>query len=154
MLSIDKIKAVWSVFQQGKSVTDPNAWRGHQVTANMIAGLLFAIVNLLRVCGYDFGIDMQTCADIAVGLLAAINLGITVASSANHGLPTSTVREAQPSMPSPEQPAEEEPTSVQAEESPDAGRRNANPSIDDDVRARALEWAKQHASTNVFTNDA
>jgi hypothetical protein len=121
----------------------------------MIAGLLFAIVNLLRVCGYDFGIDMQTCADIAVGLLAAINLGITVASSANHGLPTSAVREAQQALPSSEQPAEEEePTSVQAEESPDAGRGNANPSIDDDVRARAAEWARQHTATNVFTNDA
>lgn len=154
MLSIEKMKSLWVVFQQGKAVADPSAWRGHQVTANMIAGLLFAIVTLLKSFGYDFGIDMQTCADISIGLLAAINLGITIAASKDHGLPSGAVREAEPTVSSAEEPAKEESASVQDVNTSVAERGTTNPSIDDDVRARAAEWVKQHSATNGLSNDA
>lgn len=151
---LDKLKALYAVFQQGKAVANPDALRNHQVSANMIAGLLFAIVTLLKCFGYDFGIDMQTCADIAVGLLAAINLGITVASSPKHGLPATPVRESEQTLPSVEQPAEEEPANVQVEVTPVVERGSAVSAIDDDVRARALEWARRHTATNIPANDA
>jgi len=151
---LDKLKALYAVFQQGKAVANPDALRNHQVSANMIAGFLFAIVTLLKCFGYDFGIDMQTCADISVGLLAAINLGITVASSTKHGLPSGAVREAEQTLPSTEQPAAEAPTNVQADVTSDAGRGDATPTIDEDVRARATEWARQHSATNNLSNNA
>jgi hypothetical protein len=154
MLSIEKIKALYSVFKAGEEVADKKKWVGHQISANMIAALLFAIVSLLRSFGYDFGIDMQTCADIAIGLLSAINIGINIATSKDHGLPSGAVRETEQTVRSDEQPAEEKPANVQAEIAPDAGRGIVNASIDDDVRARALEWARQHSTTNGLSNDA
>jgi hypothetical protein len=149
-----KMKALWEVFQAGKSVSDPKAWKLHQVSANAIAALLFAIVQLGKAFGYDFGIDMQTCADIAIGVLAIANVGFTVATTKHIGLPSSTVREAEQTLPSAEQPAKEEPVSVQAESTSDVGRGNVTPSINDDVRARAIKWAREHSATNGLSNDA
>jgi hypothetical protein len=150
----DKLKALYSVFEAGKSVADPAKWKLHQISANAIAALLFAIVQLGKAFGYDFGIDMQTCADIAIGILAIANVGLTVATTKHIGLPPGAVRETEPTVPSDEQPAEEKPTSVQTEIAPDAGRGIVNASIDDDVRARALEWARRHSATNGLSNDA
>jgi hypothetical protein len=151
---LEKIKAIWTVFEAGKSVSDPKAWKMHQVSANAIAALLFAIVQLGKACGYDFGIDMQTCADIAIGLLAIANVGFTVATTKHIGLPSGTVREAEPPMRGDGQTAKEESTQVQATGAPDAGRGNDDSSIDDDVRARAIKWAREHSSTNGLSNDA
>jgi hypothetical protein len=53
-----------------------------------------------------------------------------------------------------EQAATEEPPKVQAQITPDVGRGKTDSSIDDDVRARALEWARQHSATNGLSNDA
>jgi hypothetical protein len=151
---LSKLKAFYAVFQAGQAVADKQKWRTHQISANAIAALLFAIVQLGKVCGYDFGIDMQTCADISIGILALANVGFTVATSKEHGLPAGAVREAESPVPSVEQPAEEKPAEVQAEVTPDSGRAMANTSIDDDLRARALEWARQHSATNGLANDA
>jgi hypothetical protein len=151
---MEKIKALYTVFKAGEEVADKQKWVGHQISANMLAALLFAVVSLLRSFGYDFGIDMQTCADIAIGLLSAINVGINIATSKDHGLPSGAVRETEQTVRSDEQPAAQIGTNVQGEVTPDVGRGIANTSIDDDVRARALEWARQHSATNSLSNDA
>jgi hypothetical protein len=151
---MEKIKALYTVFKAGEEVADKQKWVSGQIGANTIAALLFAIVSLLKVFGYDFGIDMQSCADIAIGLLSAINIGISIATSKGHGLPSTPVREAESPVPSTEQPAEEEPVEVQNVNTSDVGRADATPSIDDDVRQRAIEWARQHSATNSLSNDA
>jgi len=151
---LEKIKALYAVFQAGKSVADPAKWKLHQVSANAIAALLFAIFQLARVFGYDLGIDMQTCADIAIGILAIVNVGLTVATTKHIGLPSGAVRETEPSVRSAEQAAAEEPTSVQAEITPDVGRGNVDSSIDDDVRTRAIKWTREHSATNGLSSDA
>lgn len=152
---LDKLKALYSVFEAGKSVTNPAAWKMHQVSANMIAAFLFAIVTLLKAFGYDFGIDMQTCADISIGLLSLVNVGLTVATTKHIGLPTSTVRETQPTVSSvdtTEQPATEVATDEAMPSVSEAPVQQS--SIDDATRQRAIAWARQHAATNVFQNDA
>lgn len=154
MLSIQKMKALYSVFQAGKSVADPAKWKLHQLSANAIAAFLFALVQLAKAFGYDLGIDMQTCADIAIGVLALVNVCLTVASTKHIGLPSGKVREAESHV-SGNEPAEpEESTEVQAEDAPDSGRGTASSTIDDDVRNRAIEWARQHSATNGLSNDA
>jgi hypothetical protein len=154
MLSMEKMKALYTVFKAGEEVADKRKWVSGQIGANTVAALLFAIVSLLKAFGYDFGIDMQSCADISIGLLSAINIGISIATSKHHGLPTAPLRDAESPVPSTEQPAKEEPAQVQDGNTSDVGRGNVNTSIDDDVRKRALEWARQHSATNSLSNDA
>ena len=154
MLSMQKIKALYTVFKAGEEVADKQKWVSGQIGANTIAALLFAIVSLLKAFGYDFGIDMQSCADIAIGLLSAINIGISIATSKHHGLPTASRTGAESPVPSTEQPTKEETAQVQDVNTSDMGRGNVNTSIDDDVRKRAAEWVRQHSATNGLSNDA
>ena len=140
--------------QAGKAVDDPKAWKLHQVSANAVAAFLFALVQLAKVMGYDFGVDMQTCADIAIGILAIANVGLTVATTDKLGLPTTPVREAEPPVSSPEQPTKEESSAVQVEDTSDDKRGDVVSTIDDDVRARAIAWAREHSATNGLANDA
>lgn len=154
---LDKLKAFYAVFEAGKTVANKQAWRTHQVSANAIAAFLFALVSLAKVFGYDFGIDMQTCADIGIGALALINTGITVATSSHLGikpsLPPAPVREAQPSVPSPseaEAPVDvaDEPEAVQPVSEAPAEQPSAD-AIDEATRQRAIEWVKRHSVTAV-----
>jgi hypothetical protein len=135
--------------QAGESVDNPKAWKAHQVSANMVAAFLFALVQLAKAFGYDFGIDMQTCADIAIGVLALVNVGLTVATTKHIGLPAGAVREAESSVPSVEQPAEEKP----AEVSPVSDSEVRQSSIDDDTRQRAIAWAREHSKPIVSVDN-
>lgn len=155
----EKLKALWAVMQAGKSVDDPKAWRTHQVSANAIAAFLFALVSLAKAMGYDLGIDMQTCADIAVGVLAITNVGLTVATSHHLGvkpsMPATPVREAESPVRSVEQTAESHTEVATDEAVSSVSVADVQPtSIDDDTRARAIAWAREHSATNGLQNDA
>lgn len=152
---LDKLKALWAVFQTGQTVVDKQKWRGHQISANAIAAFLFALVQLGKAWGYDFGIDMQACADISIGLLALANVGFTVATSSAHGLPATPVRDAESPVPSAEQTAESNTEVATDETVPSVRVADVQPtSIDDDTRARAIAWAREHSATNGLQNDA
>jgi hypothetical protein len=151
---LEKMKALMSLFKQGSAVADPAKWKNRQISATMLAGLIIAIVQLARAFGYEIPIDTDTATAIAGGFIAVFNTVFTVVTSKHVGLPTSTVRETKQALPSDEQPAEEESATVQVEATSNDGRGVINTSVDDDVRARAIEWSRQHTSTNVFTNDA
>lgn len=148
---LNKLKALWSVFEAGKAVADPAKWKAHQISANAIAALLYAVVQLAKGFGYDFGIDMQTCADIAIGLLAVANVSLTVATSDKIGVRAAPVREAE--------------QVVSSDEAPGEGYNGvplgseAHPHIDEATRAAALEWVNRQrqsagSPTNGLSNDA
>jgi hypothetical protein len=161
---LDKLKAFYAVFEAGKTVANKQAWRTHQVSANAVTVFLFALVSLAKAFGYDFGIDMQTCADIGVGALALINTGITIATSSHLGiqpsLPSAPVREAQPAVPSIQQAEPHsnysvEPSPVQPIDEAPAGQPPAD-AIDEATRARAIAWVREHSTNNSngLQNDA
>lgn len=155
----DKLKAFYAVFQAGKTVADKQAWRTHQVSANAIAAFLFAIVTLAKSFGYDLGIDMQTCADIAVGVLAITNVGLTVATSHHLGvkpsMPATPVREAESPVPSDERATERHAEVATDEAMPSVSVSDVQPtSIDDDTRARAIAWAREHSTAKPSINNS
>ena len=151
---LEKMKALLSLFKQGSAVADPAKWKNRQISVTMLAGLIIAIVQLARAFGHEIPIDTDTATAIAGGFIAVFNTIFTVVTSKHAGLPSGTIRETEPPMPSTEQPTKEESADVQTEGTPVDGRGAASASIDDDVRARATEWAKRHSATNGLSNDA
>lgn len=124
-----KMKAIWAVFQAGKSVANPALWKAHQVSVTMIAGLLIALVQLAKMFGYEIPLDSDAATAIAGGLLAAVNVVLTIVSTDKIGIgggesPISSVKE------------------------------QANESIDSDTREHAKAWAAQQQANNGFKNDA
>lgn len=140
-----KMKALWAVFQAGKSVANPKAWKMHQVSITMLAGLFIAIVQLAKAFGYEVPVDNETVTAISGGIIAAANVVITIVSSDKIGLPS-----AQPPVPSVQQPTESSaPTNVPHE--PIANVEHSG--IDETTRRRAEQWAKQQTS-NGLASDA
>ena len=61
-------KAAWSVFQKGKAVADPAAWKSYGMAAQLLIGLFTAVIGLLRANGYDLPITDETLQYLAGGI--------------------------------------------------------------------------------------
>jgi hypothetical protein len=85
-----KIKAAWRVFKTGEVVANPAAWKKGQITSNMVAALLLALVYAAEAFGYDIPVTGEAIDAIAVGLFALVNLVFTVVSTDKVGLQAGT----------------------------------------------------------------
>lgn len=81
-----KIAALWNLFRAGEQVQDPARWKGHQITANLVGGVLLAAVNVSRAFGYELPVDEHTANTIGAGVLAVVNVVLTVTTSAKVGV--------------------------------------------------------------------
>jgi hypothetical protein len=71
---LDKIKAVWALFQKGRAVANPGAWNSAAVAANSGTVLLVVLVGLARAWGADLPVsddELQTIAGSAATLYFA-----------------------------------------------------------------------------------
>ena len=75
------IPALLQVFQKGKEVANPGAWKNAQI----VAGLLTAILSVLAAFGYDFGISQSDILLIAGGVVGVGGAIITVITSQKVG---------------------------------------------------------------------
>ena len=71
-MAFDVIKAGWQVFQKGKAVADPAAWKVYAQTVQMALALLTAVVGFLRANGYDLPITDETLTQLATGVVALV----------------------------------------------------------------------------------
>ena len=62
-------KAALEVFQKGKAVSNPAAWKSGAQATTALVGLLSAVVGLLRANGYDLPISDDTLTQLATGVV-------------------------------------------------------------------------------------
>ena len=98
-----KFLAALEVLRQGKSVSDPAAWKNGQITVAMLTGFLGALLGLARAFGVDLPLSDEQVATVASGMLAVTGLLVhpvlTVATSDKVGLPSKTSTPATPGVP-------------------------------------------------------
>lgn len=80
------LKQLLAVFQAGKTVANPAAWKSGQVTANMVAAVLSFLLLLLKGTPYDPQMDDQTVLLLAGGIFGLLNWLFTVASTDKIGI--------------------------------------------------------------------
>ena len=83
-------KAAWSVFQRGKAVADPAAWKSYAMAAQMLLGLFTAVISLLRANGYDLPVTDESLQYLAGGIAGLWFGGFgvyRVITDTNRGLP-------------------------------------------------------------------
>ena len=78
---VKAIPALLQVFRKGKEVANPGAWKNAQI----VAGLLTAILSVLAAFGYDFGISQSDILLIAGGVVGVGGAIITVITSQKVG---------------------------------------------------------------------
>lgn len=82
-----KLAALWNLFRKGDAVSDPAKWKNRQITATMLGGLIFAVLNVAKNFGYDLQIDEGAAEAVAVGALVLVNGVLTFTTSKTVGLP-------------------------------------------------------------------
>jgi len=90
-MAFEAIKAGWQVFQKGKAVANPAAWRVYATAVQVVLGLLTAVVALLRANGYDLPVTDETLMQLAtgiVGLVFGVRGVLGVVTREDRGLPS------------------------------------------------------------------
>ena len=83
-------KAAWAVFQKGKAVANPAAWRRYGLAVQARVLFFSAVIGLLRANGYDLPVTEETLQHLAGGIAGLWfgGLGVyRVITSPDRGLP-------------------------------------------------------------------
>ncbi|GGX43078.1 hypothetical protein [Undibacterium squillarum] len=83
---MEKLFALMRLFEAGQAVADPALWKSRQVTATAVGGVVIAGVGVARAYGIELPIDETAATAIAGGILAVVNLVLTVVTSKKIGL--------------------------------------------------------------------
>lgn len=84
---MNKLSALFNLFRKGSSVSDPAAWKNRQITATVLGAFILALINVLAAFGYALPVDTETANAIAGGIIAFINVLLTVTTTDKVGLP-------------------------------------------------------------------
>ena len=84
---MNKLSAIWGLFKQGQSVSDPTRWKNRQITATVLAAFVLALVNVSAAFGYSIPIDADTANAIAAGIIAVVNVILTITTTEKIGVP-------------------------------------------------------------------
>jgi hypothetical protein len=71
----------WQVLYKGYELSNAAAWKNVQNAINIIAGILFVVVQ-----SYQLPIDKDTVTLLAGGIVALVNIVLTVVTSKKVGL--------------------------------------------------------------------
>lgn len=83
---MDKFYSLFNLFKQGQAVADPKAWKNRQITVTALSGVILAGVNAAAVFGVALPITPEIANAAAGGVLAVVNLVLTVVTSDKVGL--------------------------------------------------------------------
>lgn len=81
-----KAKVAFTLLQKGKAVADPAKWKSRQITATMLTGVIWAVLQAAEAFGYAIPVDEATVDSIAVGVLALVNWVLTLSTSEKVGM--------------------------------------------------------------------
>jgi len=93
----DKLKAMLAIYTQGSSVVDALYLKKKQLTANMLSGLLIAVVSGLKAYNVDLHVTDAQLVQLAGALFTVISLynaHATVASTDKFGLSAKSAKVA------------------------------------------------------------
>ena len=84
---MNKLSVLLQLFRKGAVVSDPVAWKQRQITATVLGAFILALINVLAAFGYALPIDTETANAIAGGIIAIVNVLLTVTTTDKVGLP-------------------------------------------------------------------
>lgn len=88
---MDKLKALFGLFRKGSAVLDPAKWKERQITATVLAGVILALVHVAAAFGFVLPVDMEIANSIAAGIIAVVNVVLTITTTDKVGLPSKQV---------------------------------------------------------------
>lgn len=83
---MNKVSAIWQLFKVGQVVAEPEKWKRRQITVTVLGAVILAVVNLLTAFGMSIPIDTETANAIAGGVLAIVNVVLTLTTTDKIGV--------------------------------------------------------------------
>ena len=96
---MSKLLALFRLFRKGSEVSNVEAWKTGQITANTVVALLAAVVAVAKSFGVAVDIADADLAAIAGGVFAAGNVIVTIVTSKRAGLPAQVPPNSGPDFP-------------------------------------------------------
>lgn len=93
---MNKVSALWQLFKVGQVVAEPEKWKRRQITVTVLGAVVLAVVNLLAAFGMSIPIDTETANAIAGGVLAIVNVILTLTTTDKIGVTNSLNVEVKP----------------------------------------------------------
>jgi hypothetical protein len=81
-----KFAALWQLFKVGNAVADPAAWKRRQITVTALAAVVLALVQVVAAFGYQLPVDPDAASAIAGGVIAVVNVVLTLTTSDKVGI--------------------------------------------------------------------
>lgn len=98
-IMFEKLKLFYDLFRKGQELANAEVWKGRQVKANILGGFILAIVALIKAFGHELPVDENAAMSIAGGIIAIVNVVLTLTTSKKVGLPAKPdVQEALPAI--------------------------------------------------------
>jgi len=94
-----KLAAIFRLFRKGSEVSNVEAWKTGQITANTVVALLAAVVTVAKSFGVAFDVADADLAAIGGGVFAAGNIIVTIVTSKRAGLPAQVPPNSGPDFP-------------------------------------------------------
>ena len=94
-----KLAAIFRLFRKGSEVSNVEAWKTGQITANTVVALLAAVVAVAKSFGVAFDVADADLAAIGGGVFAAGNIIVTIVTSKRAGLPAQVPPNSGPDFP-------------------------------------------------------
>lgn len=94
---IAEFQAFFSLFRQGRALTQAATWKQRSVAANALGGVLAAALLIAKGLGYDPHIDSDTVQALAGGVAAAVcvaNAVMHIITDPHAGLPARAAADA------------------------------------------------------------
>lgn len=82
----EKIANVMSLFRVGQSVADPALWKTGAISVSILAPVLMKLNDTLVAFGVNTGVSDATASDLAIGIVAIVNIIVTLISSKTVGV--------------------------------------------------------------------
>jgi uncharacterized lipoprotein YbaY len=84
---LQKLIALARVFRKGEQVADPAAWKTGQIAVTALAAFLVAAAQAAAAFGLPLPVDEAAWSAVAAGVIALVNIVLTVATTRKIGLP-------------------------------------------------------------------
>lgn len=81
-----KLAAFWALLRAGKRVADPALWKSRQITVTALTAALVAALHAAQALGLDLQIDSDTINEAAVGIIALVNVVLTLVTTNKIGV--------------------------------------------------------------------
>ena len=85
---MEKLADFFKLFQKGGEVANVDAWKSGQITITTLSVFLLAAIKLLSDFGVSIPMDATQASAVGGGILAVVNIGLSIVTSKYQGLPS------------------------------------------------------------------